>query len=171
MPLINCRVELKLKLTKYCVLFVAGNEDNLNDDANADNIIFTIKDTKLYVPTVTLSAKDNQKLLKFLSKGFERSVYWNKYKTKIDNKNMTNKFRYFLKSNFVGIKSWQQSYYLLKGIINNYNVIINGKCLYDQVIDSGIKRYEKITKFITGQGEDYAVGCLLDYEYLKVIIY
>ena len=43
------------------------------------NIIFTIKDTKLYVPVVTLSVKDTQKLLKLLSKGFERSVYWNEF--------------------------------------------------------------------------------------------
>ena len=44
---------------------------------NTNNIIniFTIKETKLYVPAVTLSAKDNQKLQKLLSKGFERSVY------------------------------------------------------------------------------------------------
>ena len=50
MPLINCKVELKLKWTKYCVLFVAGNESqsyNDNND-NANKIIFTIKDTKLY---------------------------------------------------------------------------------------------------------------------------
>ena len=38
-------------------------------------IIFFIKDRKLYVPGVTLSAKDNQKLSKLLSKGFERSMY------------------------------------------------------------------------------------------------
>ena len=57
MPLINCKVELKLKWTKYCVLPAAGAD---NDNAN-DNIIFTIKGTKLYVPVVTLSAKDNQK--------------------------------------------------------------------------------------------------------------
>ena len=31
---------------------------------------------------VTLLAKDNKKPSKFLSKGFERSVYWNEYKTK-----------------------------------------------------------------------------------------
>ena len=54
-----------------------------NDD---DSIIFTVKDTKLYVPVVTLSAREYQKLSKLLSKGFERSVYWNKYKTKSDNK-------------------------------------------------------------------------------------
>ena len=53
----------------------AGNDNN--DNNNASNINFTIKDTKLYVPVVTLSAIDNQKLSKRLSKGFERSVYWN----------------------------------------------------------------------------------------------
>ena len=47
MQLINCNMELKLRWTKHCVLPVAGtNNANGNDD---DNIIFTIKDTKLYV--------------------------------------------------------------------------------------------------------------------------
>ena len=58
-PLINCKVELKLKWTKYCVLFAAEVDNN---DTNSNNIIFIIKDTKLYVPVVTLSARDNQKL-------------------------------------------------------------------------------------------------------------
>ena len=66
MPLINCKVELKFKLAKYCVLSATGN-DNLNNndnDDNGNNIIFTIKDTTLYVPVVTLSARDNKKLSK-----------------------------------------------------------------------------------------------------------
>ena len=33
MPLINCKVELKLKWTKYCVLSAAG-ADNVNDNVN-----------------------------------------------------------------------------------------------------------------------------------------
>ena len=74
MPLINCKVEVELKWAKYCVLSAAV-ADNINDN-DSNNIIFTIKDTKLYVPVVTLSTKDNQKLLKVLSNGFERSVYW-----------------------------------------------------------------------------------------------
>ena len=53
-----------------------------NDD---NNVIFTIKDTKLYVPVVALSARDNWKLSKILSKGFERSIYWNECKTKSEN--------------------------------------------------------------------------------------
>ena len=81
----------------------AAGADNLNDNNNANNITFTIKDTKLYIPIVTLSARNNQKLSKLLSKGFKRSVYWNEHKTESENKNTTNEYRYFLKSNFVGV--------------------------------------------------------------------
>ena len=52
-------------------------------------------------------------------------------------------------------------------MIKNYNVIINGKNVYDQPIDSDRKQYEEIRKLTTGQGEDYTTGCLLDYEYIK----
>ena len=83
------------------VLSAVGGDNVNNIDSN--NIIFTIKDTKLYVPVVTLSANDNQKLSKLLSKGFERSVYWNEYKTKSENKYNANEYRYFLQSNFVGV--------------------------------------------------------------------
>ena len=83
MPLINCELELKLKWTKYCGLTGAGAN---NTDANTNNIIFTIKDTNLYVPVATLSARDSQKLSKLLGKGSERSVYWNEYKIKGENK-------------------------------------------------------------------------------------
>ena len=48
----------------------------------------------------------------------------------------------------------------LKGIIDNYNVIINGKNFYDQAIDSDIKRYKEIRKLKTGQDECYNTGCL-----------
>ena len=57
-PLINSKIELKLKRAKYCVLSAAGN-DNMDDNPN---IIFIIRDTKLHVPVVTLSVKHNQQL-------------------------------------------------------------------------------------------------------------
>ena len=66
------------------VLSAAGNN---NEHDRSDDIMFTIKDTKLYIPVVTLSARDEQKLLKFLSKKFECSFYWNEHKTKGENKN------------------------------------------------------------------------------------
>ena len=88
-----------MKWTKYCVLS-ANSNDNADNDDNANNIIFTIKDTKLYVSVVTLSAKDNQKLSKLLRKGFEIPVYWNECKTKSENKN-TNEYSWSQLSNFV----------------------------------------------------------------------
>ena len=103
MPLFNCKVELKLKWTTYCIFSAGGTDNVINEDANVDNVIFIIKDTKLYVPVVTLSARYNQKLSKLLSKGFERSVYWNEYKTKSENKNTINEYIYFLESTFVGV--------------------------------------------------------------------
>ena len=45
-------------------------------------------------------------------------------------------------------------YYLPKGIIKNYNVMVNGKNFYDQVIDYDTKRYEEIRKSKTDHGED-----------------
>ena len=58
-------------------------------------------------------------------------------------------------------------YYLTKEIINDHNVFINRKNIYDQAVDSDIKRFEEIRKLTTGQGEDYTTGCLLDYDYVK----
>ena len=65
---------------------------NDNFNKNPDNIIFTIKDTKLFVAIMTLSAKDNQKISIFFSKGFGRSVYWKKTKkAKSENKDIYKK--------------------------------------------------------------------------------
>ena len=72
MSLINCKVGLKLTWKKYCILAATGN-DKTNE--NPDNIISTIEDTKLHVPVVNFSAKNNKKLSKIFSKGFERSVF------------------------------------------------------------------------------------------------
>ena len=49
-------------MENQCVLAVTAND---NDSSYANRIIFTIKNTKLYVPVVTLSAKDNQTIKTF----------------------------------------------------------------------------------------------------------
>lgn len=43
----------------------------------------TITDTKIYVPVVTLSFKENTKLLHQLKSKFKRTTNWNKYRSKI----------------------------------------------------------------------------------------
>ena len=55
MPLINYEINLILTWSTNCVI-VASNIAN-------QNATFSITDTKLYVPVVTLSTQDNAKLL------------------------------------------------------------------------------------------------------------
>ena len=51
--------------------------------------------------------------------------------------------------------------------ITNYNILIEGRNFYDQPINDQIKKYGEIRKIVTGQGDDYTTGCLLDYQYFK----
>ena len=46
------------------------------------NPTFEITETNLYVPVVTLSTKDNEKLLPRLKSDFKRTISWNKYLSK-----------------------------------------------------------------------------------------
>ena len=71
MPLINCKIELNLTWKKKCVL---SNQ--------AGDAVFIINDTKMYVPVVTLSKEDNKDFIEQQNEGFQRSIYWNEYKTK-----------------------------------------------------------------------------------------
>ena len=63
MPLINCEVNLILTWSRDCVITYSTGEGNL-----------AITETKLYVPFVTLSTKDNEKLLQQLKSGFKKTI-------------------------------------------------------------------------------------------------
>ena len=72
---------------------------------DAGDAIFTINDTKMYVPVVTLSKEDNKDFIEQQNKGFQRSIYWNEYKTKGQDKDAnTNEFKYInLDPSFQGV--------------------------------------------------------------------
>ena len=78
MPLISCKIKLNLTWKKECVLSTFDG-DAANPENNA---VFIINDTKLYVPFVTLSKEDNKDFMEQQNKDFQRSIYWNEYKTK-----------------------------------------------------------------------------------------
>ena len=44
------------------------------------------------------------------------------------------------------------------------NIMINSENFFDQPIKNKVT-YENIKKIATGQGDDYTIGCLLDYSY------
>ena len=68
--MINCKIHLELNWN--------------NNYVNNKETTFQMTSTKLYVPIVTLSTKDNVNVTNQLNEGFKRSVYWNEYKSKIE---------------------------------------------------------------------------------------
>ena len=120
---------------------------------------FKITNTKLYFPTVTLSSKNNVKLVKLLEEGFKRPVYWNEYQTKIESRNLDNNnlTRFPLDASFQGVRrlfvlafdntdngakkierNSHTKYFLPRVHITNYNVLIDGRNFYDQPINETV---------------------------------
>ena len=176
MPLINCKIHLELNWSKDCVMSTIADTT------------FKITNTKLYVPIVTLSSKDNVKLVKLLEEGFKRPVYWNEYQTKIESRNLDNNnlTRFPLDASFQGVRrlfvlafdntdngakkverNSHKKYFLPRVNITNYNVLIDRRNFYGQPINVLVKQWGEIIKTATGQGDDYTTGCLLDYQYFK----
>ena len=44
---------------------------------------------------------------------------------------------------------------------------IDGRNFYDQSVNDSIKQYDEVKKVSTGQGDDYATGCLMDFAYFE----
>ena len=185
MPLVNCKIHLELNWNNNCIMYGANTYASGDNDRET---AFKKSSTKLYVPIVTLSTKDNVNLTKKLNEEFKRSVYWNEYKSKIETKNLdtNNITRFPLDASFQGVnrlfvlafyntsngdnkveRDSHRKRFLHRVDIINYNVLIDGRNFYDQPISDQIKKYDEIRKIATGKGDDYTTGCLLDYQYFK----
>ena len=181
MPLINGKIHLELNWNNNnCVMYGA----DANADGNNRETTFKITNTKLYVPVVTLSTKDNINLTKQLTEGFKRSVYWNEYKSIIESKeaDKNNLARFPLDASFQGTnrlfvlafsnttendievpasntanrvqRDSHRKYFLPRVDITNYDVLIDDRNFYDQPINNQIKRYDEIRKIAIGKGDD-----------------
>ena len=65
------------------------------------------------------------------------------------------------------IRNSYRKYFVPRVDITRYNVLIDGRNFYDQPINDSIRKYDEIRKTATGKGDNYATGCLLDYDYFK----
>ena len=172
MPLINCKIKLNLTWKKESVL-----------STDAGDAVFIINDTKMYVPIVILSKEDNKDFIEQQNKGYQRSIYWNEYKTKEINENAdVNVFNKYnnLDPSFQGVnrlfvmaynrangqptRNGQRKYYLPRIDLEKYHVIIDGRNFYDNPIESDIEKYRELKKVTIGKG-DYTTGSLLDFNY------
>ena len=133
----------------------------LSNDTKA--ITFTITDTKLYIPVVTLSTQSNAKLLEQLKSGFKRTINWYKYDPKVSVE-VPKPYLYFLiNPSFQGVnrlfvlsfenkddRTVHTKHYLPTVEIKNYNVMIDRQNCFDQQVKN-----------------NYANGCLLDYNHFN----
>ena len=163
MLLINCEVNLILIWSSTCVI---------TDSTGAGK--FKVDDTKLNVPGVILSTQE--KLLQQLKSGFKRVINWNKYLSKPELLEQNPNLNHLVEPSFQGINRFfvlafendtqrksHSNYYIPNVEIKDYNIMINGENFFDQPIKNNKVTYENIRKIATGQGDDYATGCLFDY--------
>ena len=84
MLLINCEINLILTWSEMIAqVAVPAQQDNparLTKNYPTSAAFKIITDTEVYVPAVTLSNQDNNKLLKQLKKGFKRTIKWKKHR-------------------------------------------------------------------------------------------
>ena len=182
-PLINCEITLILSWCKECVLvgrsFRGPPAAAANHIDSPTSTKFEINDCKLYVPVVTLSAENDNKLLEQLKLGFRRSINWNKYMSQMSNQNKNNNLNYLIDTTFSNINrlfvlSFENEddrpsyykYYVPSVKIKDYNVLLDGNAFFELPIKNIEETYEKIIQ-ITDHSGYYTRSNLLDYEYFK----
>ena len=146
MPLINCEVSLILTWSKDCFITNSTSEGK-----------FVITEKKLYVLVVTLSTKDNEKLLQQLKSGFKKTISLNKYESGIKTFAQNRYLNYLINTSFQGVNRLfvlpfenengrlsHSTDYLPKVEIKDYNVLIDGRNVFDQAINSMNKTYENL---------------------------
>ena len=127
----------------------------------------------MYVPVVTLSAENENKLLEQLKTGFKRTVKWNKYRSEMSNQTGNNNLNYlidptFAKANRLFIflfeneenKTSFSEYYVPKGEMKDFNILINVKTFFEIPLKSKEEAYEAITEM--SKNNDFTTSNLLD---------
>ena len=162
-PLINCEITLALLWYKECALVgrafrgpPAAAANRINSPTSTK---FEITDCKLYVPVVTLSAENDNKLLEKLKSRFRRSIKWNKYMSQMSNQNKNNNLNYLIDTTFSNVnrlfvlsfeneddRTSYHKYYVPSVEIKDYNVLIDGNAFFELPIKNIEENYEKLLK-------------------------
>ena len=151
-PLINCEITLILSWYKEYVLVGRALRNAPDPQPNPPiaeiesptSEKFEITDCKLYVPVVTLSAENENKLLEQLKSGFRITIKWNKYMSQMSNQNKSNNLNYLIDPTFSNVnrlfvlsfeneddRTSYYKYYVPSVEIKDYNVLIDGNAFFE----------------------------------------
>ena len=187
-PLVNYEVELILTWFKNCVLIDKstteadyGANPVVYEIDNPENATFKITDVKLFVPVVTLSKENDMQLLEQLKTGFKKTIKWTKYRSQMTIQPQNNNLNYLIDPTFTNVNrlfvlSFPRNnntdsrypfsnYYVPKGKVNDFNVLIDGKSFFDLSVENHEEAYEKFIDI--SNNSDYTTVNLLDYTCYK----
>ena len=156
--LINCEISLTLSwyedgvLTNHATRGPPSTAALINIPTNA---VFKITNCKLYVPVVTLSDEEANRLFNQLKSGFKKTIKWNRYMSQISNQGANN--NYLINPTFINVnrllvlsyenekdRTSHSMYYVPKVEIKNYNVIIDERVFFEIPVKNEEETYEKI---------------------------
>ena len=162
MSLINCEVSLTITWYKNCALTsittqTAAGAQGGNPAKERIDATFKITDTKLHVPVITLSTKEDNNFLQQLKSGFKTTIKWNKYGSEMTDQTKTNHLNYLIDPTFIKVnrlfvlsieneedRTSFSKYYVPKAKIKDFNVLIDGKHFFDVPVKNKEKAYETI---------------------------
>ena len=140
------KLNLFLDLSENCVIIYTNIANQVPS--------FTITETNLYVPVITLSTQDNSKLLPQLRNGFNRTITCNKYLKKQELLAQNANLNHLIEPSVQGINRLfvlafenddqiisNKRFYIPNVEIKDYNVMIDGKHFFDQPIKN-----DKVTR-------------------------
>ena len=113
----------------------------------------------MYVPVVTLSTENDNKLLEQLKKGFKRTVTWNKYRSEISNQAKNNHLNYLIDPTLTNVnrlfvlslenetdRHSFSKYYVPKIEVKDFNVLIDGKLFFEIPVKKKKKHMKQLLK-------------------------
>ena len=140
MPLTNCEIKLILTWSAGCVIIYTDVADQFPT--------FSMTESNLYIPVVTLSTQDNAKLLPQLKSDFKRTISWNKYLSKPELLAQNENLNHLIETSFQGVNRLfvlvfeqgddndkrisNKRNYIPNVEIKDYIVIIDRKNFFDQ---------------------------------------
>ena len=143
------------------MIWSAGCVIIYRDVAN-QNPTFTITETNLYVPVVSLSAQDNAKLLPQLKSVLKRTMDWKKYLAKPGLLAQNANLNHSIELSFQGVNrlfvlafendaqtTSNRRYYIPNVKIKDYNVMIDGKNFFEKFFRKILEKLLLVKEMIT----------------------
>ena len=121
----------------------------------------TITETNPYVPVVTLSIKDNKNWSPQLKSDFKRTISWNEYLAKPELLAQNAILNLLIEPSFQGVnrlfvlaftidaqRTSNKRFFIPNVEIKDYNVMIDGKNVFDQPVKNDKVTYENIRNLL-----------------------